>query len=548
MSLEPPVQSKIDNPKSKIPKARHAPSVDSVTTINADGSRHDIHPSDVHGPFTRLRRWSGWGLIAFYLVLPWIPVNGHPAVFLDITEGRFHFFGYTLAPQDAWLLFFGVTGLGFALFFLTALFGRLWCGWACPQTVYLEHVFRVIERWIEGDAPARRALKAAPLTAGKAAKRVAKHALYILASLFITHLFLSYFVSLPVVWRMMHEAPGEHWSAFVFVFAAAGLLYFNFAWFREQLCIVICPYGRLQSALTDEHSMVIGYDAKRGEPRGKLRTEDRGQRTEGGEQKAEGRQPEASAALVGLSSVLRPLSSGASAAGDCVACNRCVQVCPTGIDIRHGLQLECIGCAACIDACDDVMAKVARPKGMIRYDSLVQFAGGRTRWIRPRTIFYGILLLIGVAVASFAFSSVKPASFLVYRMSGAAYFVGRHDVRNQFMVRLVNKRSVPAVFLVATEGVPAAVAQSGFAAGVEVPALGEQVSPLVLTVDRQAYPGPFHFTVTVRDADRTWQLSRAVEFMGPEPKLLREEEEEWNEQEHQRTGRKEEHHENGDKH
>jgi len=190
-----------------------------------------------------------------------------------VAERRFHFFGFTLAAQDVWLLFFGVSGLGFALFFLTALFGRLWCGWACPQTVFLEHVFRRFERWIDGDATQRRALAAAPMSAGKALRRVAKHTIYAVIALLITHLFLAYFVSVPRLWGYMQEAPGDNWAAFVFVFVTAGVLYFNFAWFREQLCIVICPYGRLQSAMTDDNSLVIGYDTKRGEPRGKLTRE-----------------------------------------------------------------------------------------------------------------------------------------------------------------------------------------------------------------------------------------------------------------------------------
>ncbi len=461
--------------------ARHVPAVDSVTTINADGSRYFLYPADVGGPFTRWRRVSAYLLIAVYLLLPWIPVNGAPAVFLDLAERRFHFFGYTLAAQDAWLLFFGVSGLGFALFFLTALFGRLWCGWACPQTVFLDHVYRRIERWLEGDATARRALKLAPLTANKFFRRAAKHGLYAVVSLAITHLFLAYFVSLPELWSFMHAAPGEHWTAFLFVFTAAGLLYFNFAWFREQLCIVICPYGRLQSALTDDHTLVIGYDGKRGEPRGKLGTPD---------------------------------------AGACVDCNRCVQVCPTGIDIRHGLQLECIGCAACIDACDEVMAKVHRPAGLIRYDSFAGFGGGITRWLRPRTVLYGVLLGVGAAVATFAFSTVKPANFLVYRTGGAAYFVGPDDVRDQFLVRLVNKRTVPATFIVSAEGLPPGLRLSGFEAPVTLAPMAESVSPLVLVSSRKDYHGPFKFTVRVRDAARTFTLAREVEFMGPDARLL----------------------------
>ena len=481
-SRVPPPDSQI--PKSRNTPARHAPTVSSVTTINEDGSRFFLHPADVHGWFTRWRRHSGLALIAFYLLLPWIPVGGYPAVFLDIAERRFHFFGYTLAAQDVWLLFFGLTGLGFALFFLTALFGRLWCGWACPHTVYLDHVYRRIERMIDGDALQRRQLDLAPLSAGKIFRRILKHGLYILASLFITHLFLSYFVSLPQVWHMMTEAPGEHWSTFLFVFIAAGVLYFNFAWFREQLCIVICPYGRLQSALTDDHSMVIGYDAKRGEPRAKL---------------------------------------GTPNAGACVACNRCVQVCPTGIDIRHGLQLECVGCAACIDACDEVMVKVNRPKGLIRYDSLVGLAAGKTRWVRPRTIVYFILLLIGVGVATFAFSTVKPASFMIMRMSSAAYFVTGDDVRNQFMVRLLNKRNEPSTFTMAVSGLPAGSSQNGFTTAVTLAPLAEQVSPFVLHVDRKHYTGPFKFTLSVQDQSRTFTLSRQVEFLGPDARLLQEE-------------------------
>ncbi len=467
--------------------ARHVPTRDSVTTINDDGSHYFLHPADAPGRFLFWRRLSGWALIVLYFVLPWVPVNGYPAVFLDIAHRRFHLFGWTLAAQDMWLLFFLVTGVGFSLFFITALLGRIWCGWACPQTVFLEHVYRRIEHVLEGDALQRRALDSAPWTAGKFLRRGLKHTLYFLASLAITHLFLAYFVSLPELWEFMRAAPGEHWTAFGFVFLTAGILYFNFAWFREQLCIVICPYGRLQSALTDEHSLVIGYDVQRGEPRGKLGTPD---------------------------------------AGACVACNRCVQVCPTGIDIRHGLQMECIGCAACIDACDEVMIRVNRATGLIRYDSLAGLTGGVTRWVRPRTIVYGILLFIGAAVATFAFSTVKPATFTVFRMGGAAYFVDRDSVRNQFLVRVLNKRADTATFTLAIEGAQAGARHSGFDAPVAVAAMAEQMTPLVLVIDRKHYTGPFMFNVHVRDEAGRFNITREVEFLGPDPQLLQEEDRE----------------------
>jgi cytochrome c oxidase accessory protein FixG len=461
------------------------PNRDSVTTIRADGSRPFMFPADTRGRFTHARRVVAYGLIAFYLSLPWIKINGYPAIFLDVAERRFHLFGITFAAQDMWLLFFVITGLGFSLFFLTALFGRLWCGWACPQTVYLEHVFRRIEVWIEGDAVARRALDAAPWNARKIRLRVLKHAVYLVAAAILTHGFLAYFVSVPEVWAMVRAAPSEHWATFVFMMAYTGLTYFIFCWFREQVCIVICPYGRIQSALSDDHTVTIGYDAKRGEPRGK---------------------------------------AGADGAGDCVACNRCVQVCPTGIDIRQGLQMECLACTACIDACDDVMDRLHRPRGLIRYDSQNAFNQQRTRWVRPRTILYFILLLVGAGVASWALSTLKPASFGVTRMIGAPYIVDHDFVRNQFLVRLVNKRNTTAHFTLALTQAPDHLRQSGFAGAVEVPPLGEIASPLILQQPRAEYQGPFPFTVRVQDERGTFHLERAVEFLGPEARLLREEE------------------------
>jgi cytochrome c oxidase accessory protein FixG len=466
------------------PSTAPRPNRDFVTTIREDGSRLFLHPADARGRFTNARRWSGWLLIAIYLSLPWIPVGGHPAVFLDIADRRFHLFGFTLAFQDAWLMFFGITGLGFALFFITALLGRVWCGWACPQTVFLEHVYRRVERWLEGDSFARRRLDAAPWSLGKILRRGGKQSIFFVISAVIAHLFLAYYVSVPELWAMMSDSPGDHWAAFVFVFVFTSILYFNFAWFREQLCIVICPYGRLQSVLIDDHSLVIGYDGKRGEPRGKLNTPD---------------------------------------AGACVDCNRCVQVCPTGIDIRQGLQIECIGCAACIDACDQVMDKVKRPRGLIRYDSLAGFAGGRTCWLRPRILVYLALLAVGAMVATWALSTVRPANLAVTRMTGAPYFVTPDGVRNQFLVRIVNKRDTPARFIITLPDAPSALVRTGLDGVVELAPLAEEVRPLVVQVPRGQYAGEFALTVSVTDEAGTFTLERDVRFVGPDAALLKEE-------------------------
>lgn len=471
------------------------PNLDSVTTINQDGSRFFLHPADVRGWFTRGRRVVAVVLIAVYVALPWIPINGNPAVFIDVAHRRFHFFGLTVAPQDLWLGFFLISGLGFALFFLTALLGRIWCGWACPQTVFLEHVFRRVERWIDGDAPARRKLDAAPWTGDKIGRRILKHGLFVLLSAAIAHIFLSYFVSLPGLWGMMTSAPLENLRAFLFVFLATAVLYFNFAWFREQLCIVICPYGRFQSALIDADTMTVGYDVMRGEPRGKRR-------------KAQ------------LEDVV---GDTVTRQGDCIDCHRCVQVCPTGIDIRNGLQMECVGCANCIDACDEIMDRVGQPRGLIRYDSTQGLEGKPRRLIRPRIILYAVLGFIGAGAALFSFSHIEPAGFFVNRMPGPNFYVTDDVVRNQFQVRVVNKSTSEATYELAVAGLPEGAFANGTDGPLVLPGMGEVRHPIVVSVERAGYSGGFPLSVTLSGDGLDTALRRKVEFIGPSPRLLQEE-------------------------
>lgn len=458
----------------------NTPTLESLSSIHADGSKKSLHPADVRGPFTRWRRLAALVMLTIYVALPWIPVNGYPAVFLDVVERRFHFFGITFATQDLWIGFFVVTGLAFSLFYVTALFGRLWCGWTCPYTVFLENVYRRIERLIEGDATARRALDAAPWTAPKITKRVLKHSLYLLVSALIAHVALSYFVSLHGLYEMMSGPPQKHLIAFGVVLFLTAALYGSFSWFREQFCVILCPYGRLQSALTDDHSVVIGYDKKRGEPRGK-----------------------------------------GESAGACVDCRRCVQVCPTGIDIRNGLQLECIGCAACVDACDEIMTKLHRPTGLVRYDSHTGLHGGKTRYIRPRTLFYTFMLLAGVAAFFVASRSLSPMSASLVRMQGASYFVQDGVVRNQFTIRIINKRNREGTFRITLDGqLPADIQVSGNEQVLTLAPMQENQRTLIISVPVKSFHDGILFKARISDTQTNDSvLTRGIELLGPDPRL-----------------------------
>ncbi len=462
--------------------AKQSPNLDSVTTINRDGSRNFLHPADVHGKFTFWRRLVAIALIVFFTVLPWIKIGGKPFMFLDVVHRRFHVFGYTLATQDLWLLFFLITGLAFGLFFATALFGRLWCGWACPQTIYMEHVYRRIERWIEGDSVKQRKLDNLSWNnPKKLLKRGIKLILFWTVSWLISHIFLAYFVSIPQLYLWMTTSPFEHWHAFVSVFVATLLLFLNFTWFREQLCIMICPYGRLQSALTDDDSVIIAYDEKRGEPRGHVKNDD---------------------------------------VGDCIDCNRCVQVCPTGIDIRQGLQMECIGCANCIDACNDIMMKVKRPEGLIRYSSLTALNGGKTSIFRLRIVLYAFLALLGLTVLTVSLSKIKPAYINVVRMRGIPFYMEETTIRNQFQVRVINKMDEHNDYHLEFDSGDHFLTTSDMSAGISLGGWTEELFTLILFTPIDGYTGSFPVHMRLYDGDE-FLLEKKVEFIGPNPKLLK---------------------------
>ncbi len=461
-----------------------SPSRDAVTTINTDGSRYFLHPTDVRGKFTSARRIVGAILLTVYVALPWVKVGGYPAVFLDIALRRFHFFGFTFATQDLWLIFFLISGLGFGLFFVTALLGRIWCGWACPQTVFLD-LCRRLERLLEGPADRRRAFDQDSWTKPqKLLRRGAKLVCFFLLAMALAHVFLAYFVSLPQLYSWMRQNPGQHWSMFLFAAFLTVALFFNFAWFREQCCLIICPYGRLQSALTDDDTMVIGYDALRGEPRGKA-TDPK--------------------------------------AGACVNCLRCVQVCPTGIDIRQGFQIECIGCAGCIDACNAVMDHLGRPRGLVRYDSLKGIKRQPRRILRPRLYLYSALLLAGAGAAAYSFSTLRPIDASVTRMLGRPYYITAETVRNQFNVRFINKSEQPQNLHFSLEGAPAGLALIGTGDTVVLRANEEIVLPIVLQENRSDYTGSVIVALSVASADPSYTLRLPVEFLGPDARLLRQE-------------------------
>ena len=368
-----------------------------LPTLNADGTRNRIRPRLYPGRLHARRRGVAWALIALFVALPFLRVGGQPAVLLDVVERKFHLFGRTFLATDGVLLMLLMLSIFATVIWATALVGRAWCGWGCPQTVYMEFLFRPIERLFEG----KREQQIQIDQRGTSLRRVAKNGVFLLLSAALGNLFLSYFVGVHTLATWVSEPPARHMAGFLVMAVTTGLVFFDFAYFREQMCTIICPYARLQSVLLDRRSLIIGYDGARGEPRSKGKP--------------------------------RP------GHGDCIDCQACVVACPTGIDIRNGLQLDCIACGQCIDACDTIMGKIAKPVGLIRYASQDSLESGKpNRFLRPRVAIYSALLLL--LFGTLAFAGRKPkADVTILRGIGAPFSENAGSAVNQIRIKVQNR-------------------------------------------------------------------------------------------------------------
>jgi cytochrome c oxidase accessory protein FixG len=373
------------------------------------GMREWVYPQSIEGTFTTLRRWTFLLLHMALFVAPWITVRGHPMVLLDLPHRRVFLMGAIFTPADSVFLVLLLLFLAFSLFFFTAVFGRIWCGYACPQTVFLESWIRPLELWIEGDRTRRKRRDAQGLSWDKAWRKALKWSLFLAVSILLGMAMTSLFAGARPLWTGQASS-----ASYAFVGILAAFWFVDFVWFREQFCIYLCPYARFQSALTDDESLLVSYDESRGEPRGTKRG------------------PE----------------------GGCIACRKCVVVCPQGIDIRDGFQLECIQCARCVDACESVMSRFDQPT-LVRYSSISADTSRTARAFRPRTMVYGGLLTTLTAAAVVLLLGRVPFEATVNRAPGSLFTEDSDGfVRNTYLLKITNNDAVvsPVDFVVEIEG------------------------------------------------------------------------------------------------
>lgn len=383
---------------------------DRIATVDEKGKRKWIFAQKPKGKFYNIRTYVSWFFFILFFSLPFIEVKGRPLFLFNIPQAKFILFGQVFWPQDFFI--FGLIMVTFIIFIVlfTAAFGRLFCGWVCPQTIFMEMFFRKIEYFIEGDAQEQKILSKQPWNREKILKKTAKHLVFYFMSFVIANFFLAYIIGMDELRSIITDPLNAHVSGLLAIVIFSGIFYGVYAYFREQACTVVCPYGRLQSVLLDQNSMIVAYDYKRGEPRGKA------------SKKVE----------LNL--------------GDCVDCSACVRVCPTGIDIRNGTQMECVGCTACIDACDDIMLKLDLPTGLIRYASETNIKEGTNLKYTGRMKFYTIVLILLASLLSFLLITRKDITATVMRTPGMLYQErGTDSISNLYNIKIANKtiREIP---------------------------------------------------------------------------------------------------------
>jgi cytochrome c oxidase accessory protein FixG len=401
---------------------------DTIATVDEHGKRIWVYPKKPKGRYNNYRIVFTLALLGIFFAGPFIKIGGQPLLLLNIFERKFVILGQAFWPQDFFILALTLVTFFVFIILFTVVFGRLWCGWACPQTLFLEMVFRKIEYWIEGDAGQQRKLDKAPWTRDKLLKKGSKHLIYVLISILIAHTAMAYLIGIEEVVIIVSQSPAKNLSGFIGLMAFTGIFYWVFAFFREQACVVVCPYGRLQGVLLVKDSIVVAYDWLRGEPRGKLKK-----------------------------------NAKEAPKGDCIDCKLCVHVCPTGIDIRNGTQLECINCTACIDACDEVMVKINKPKGLIRYASYNGIKEGISKIFDARVIGYSVVLVGLIAMLSAFIMTRDDVAVTILKVPGQLFQRTDDDqISNLYNIQFLNKTFEEQVITLDISGdMPASIEQVG---------------------------------------------------------------------------------------
>ncbi len=457
-----------------------------LPTLDHDGKRRWIYPYLSKGRFWHYRRFVGYALILFFVTLPWLRVNGKPVFLIDVIKREAVVMGSTFLPTDTLMLAVLMIAIFVSVFLVTAIFGRAWCGWGCPQTVYMEFLYRPIERFFCGTA----GRGGKPSSTLAEWKRVAMYLTYLVVSFLLANVFLSYFVGTDRLVKWVTQSPVQHPGPFITMAIVTVAMMFDFCFFREQLCLIACPYGRFQSVLLDRQSLIVSYDYLRGEPRGHVKK----------------------------STIELPI---AEHKGDCIDCGACVRTCPTGIDIRDGLQLECLHCTQCIDACDEIMDKVHKPRGLIRYSCQDAIDGKPTRMLRPRVIIYPLILIAAVGMLSFKATHRRTFDTTVMRNLGLPFTISEEGlVRNSLRVKFVNRMDVEMTVTISVKSPEEGVSLDAEDVSVTLAPREDLTHPLMIRANPKLFKGGLCEIVLSFSSDKGQTYDESFQLIGPESPMI----------------------------